>query len=52
MACAQNGGGRRPQVRSKIFGRTSIAMSQRTASHCSAITSSSPIIASCVAGFA
>ena len=39
-----------PQVRSKTSGRTSMAMSQRTPSHCPAIFTSSPIIASCVAG--
>ena len=39
-----------PQVRSKTSGSTSIAMSQRTPSHWPAIFSSSPIIASCVAG--
>ena len=36
-----------PQVRSKTSGSTSMAMSQRTPSHCPAILSSSPIIASC-----
>ena len=41
-----------PQVRSKTSGSTSIAMSQRTPSHWPAIFSSSPIIASCVAGLA
>ena len=39
-----------PQVRSNTSGSTSMAMSQRTPSHCPAILSSSPIIASCVAG--
>ena len=39
-----------PQVRSKTSGSTSMAMSQRTPSHCPAIVSSSPIIASWVAG--
>ena len=51
-ARAQNGTGRRPHVRSKTSGRTSIAMSHRTPSHWPAIFSSSPIIASCVCGFA
>ena len=52
IAFGQNGSGRLPQVRSKTSGRTSIAMSQRTPSHCPAILPSSPIIASCVAGLA
>ena len=34
----------------KDSGSTSIAMSQRTPSHCPAIFSSSPIMAACVAG--
>ena len=50
VASGQNSGARCPQVRSKTSGRTSIAMSQRTPSHWPAIFSSSPIIASWVAG--
>ncbi len=50
VAFGQKSGARRPQVRSKTSGRTSMAMSQRTPSHWPAIFSSSPIIASCVAG--
>ena len=46
----QNGSGRRPQVRSNTSGSTSIAMSQRTPSHCPAILVSSAAIALCVAG--
>ena len=49
VARGQKGGARRPQVRSKTSGRTSIAMSQRTPSHCPLIFSSSSCIASCVA---
>jgi len=51
-AIGQKGRARRPQVRSNTSGRTSIAMSQRTPSHCPATRTSSPAIASCVAGFA
>ena len=36
-----------PQVRSNTSGKTSMAMSQRTPSHCPAILVSSPIIACC-----
>jgi hypothetical protein len=50
VASGQKTGARRPHVRSNTSGRTSMAMSQRTPSHCPAIRSSSPIIASCVAG--
>jgi hypothetical protein len=50
VATGQNSGARRPHVRSNTSGRTSIAMSQRTPSHCPAIFMSSPIIAACVAG--
>jgi hypothetical protein len=39
-------------VRSNTSGRTSIAMSQRTPSHCPAIFRSSAVMASRVAGFA
>ena len=45
-------GTRLPQVRSKMSGKISMAMSQRTPSHCPAIFTNSPIIASCVAGLA
>ena len=37
MAFGQKGSGRMPQVRSNTSGRTSMAMSQRTPSHCPAI---------------
>ena len=50
VAFGQKGCAGMPQVRSKTSGSTSMAMSQRTPSHCPAIFSSSPIIASCVAG--
>jgi len=52
IAPSQNGGGRRPQVRSNTSGSTSIAMSQRTPSQSEAICSSSPTIASWVSGCA
>ena len=52
VARGQKGSARRPQVRSNTSGSTSIAMSQRTPSHCPAIFTSVAIIASCVAGFA
>ena len=48
----QKSGARWPQVRSNTSGSTSIAISQRTPSHCPAIRVSSPIIASCVSGLA
>jgi len=52
VARGQKRGARFPHVRSKTSGRTSMAISQRTPSHCPAILTSSPIIASCVAGLA
>ena len=52
VARGQNAPDGRPQVRSKTSGSTSIAMSQRTPSHCPAMVSSSPIMASCNAGLA
>ena len=51
IASGQKDGARRPHVRSNTSGSTSIAMSQRTPSHCPAIFSSSPVIAAWVAGF-
>ena len=50
VALGQKGCDWMPQVRSNTSGSTSMAMSQRTPSHCPAILTSSPIIASCVAG--
>ena len=50
VASGQKSGARRPQVRSKTSGSTSMAMSHRTPSHCPAILRSSPTMASCVAG--
>ena len=50
VVSGQKSGARRPHVRSNTSGRTSIAMSHRTPSHCPAILRSSPRIASCVAG--
>ena len=50
VAFGQKGCAGMPQVRSKTSGSTSMAMSQRTPSHWPAIFSSSPIMASCVAG--
>ena len=50
IAFGQKSGARWPQVRSKTSGKTSMAMSQRTPSHCPAILTSSPIIASWAAG--
>ncbi len=51
VASGQNGGAWWPQVRAKTSGNTSMAMSQRRPSHCPAISRSSAIIASCVAGW-
>ena len=50
VAFGQKSSARMPQVLSKTSGRTSMAMSQRTPSHCPAIRSNSPIIACCNAG--
>ena len=47
---ARTGSARTPHVRSNTSGRTSMAMSHRTPSHCPAILSSSPSIACCRAG--
>lgn len=45
VAVGQKGWAPMPQVRAKTSGKTSMAMSQRTPSHCPAMCSSSPIIA-------
>mgnify|MGYP003694010037 CR=1 FL=1 len=50
VAFGQKSSARMPQVRSNTSGKTSMAMSQRTPSHCPAILSSSPIIACCNSG--
>ena len=50
MVSGQKGGASIPQVRLKTSGSSSIAMSQRTPSHCPAIFSSSARIASWSAG--
>ena len=50
VASGQNGAAAMPQVRSKTSGSTSMAMSQRTPSHCPALFSNSAAIASWVAG--
>ena len=47
VAFGQKRSARMPHVRSNTSGKTSMAMSQRTPSHCPAIFSSSPIIACC-----
>ena len=52
ITAGQKGAASRCQVRAKTSGSTSMAMSQRTPSHCVAILSSSPAIASRAAGFA
>ena len=50
VAFGQKSSARMPHVLSNTSGRTSMAMSQRTPSHCPAILSNSPIIASCNCG--
>ena len=52
VAFGQNGSGVIPQVRWKISGSSSIAMSQRTPSHLPAIAISSSIRAVCNSGLA
>jgi hypothetical protein len=50
VASGQNDVGRMLQVRSNTSGSTSIAMSQRTPSHCPAMVINCSIIAACMAG--
>jgi hypothetical protein len=52
IAFGQNGSAVIPQLRRKISGNTSIAMSQRTPSHLPAIAVNSPICTRCNSGLA
>ena len=50
VAFGQKSSAPMPQVLSNTSGKSSMAMSQRTPSHCPAILSNSPIIACCNSG--